>query len=113
PLVAPQPPQRAAMRGVSGASRPVATSRLGQQLCAMLVRRRHAIGLTVLQVSSLSRIAVADVEAYEAGAKVPWDHLVVLCRVLGIPLVDLPGFRPDAGTPVQQALRGAQHALAD
>jgi hypothetical protein len=90
-------------------------SRIDLQLAQLLTRKRRAIGLSLAQASSLSGISVADIERYERepGARVPFDHVVVLARVLGIPTSDLPGLRGDGETPVQHAVKAAARALAE
>src|SRR5205823_6308815 len=82
-------------------------------LSQLLGRKRAAIGLTVEQVAQLAGISTVEIERYEGGAKVPFEHVVVLARILSIPMGELPGFRGDGDTPVEQAVSGAARALAD
>jgi len=94
---------------------PRAPSRIHLQLAQLLARRRRAIDLGLAQASALSGIPAADLERYEREptARVPYEHVVVLARVLGIPTSELPGLRDAGETPVQQAVKSAARALAE
>jgi transcriptional regulator with XRE-family HTH domain len=78
-------------------------------------RRREQIGLSVNQVSDLSGISVEDLARFEAtqgNARLFYDHVVVLARVLGIKPNELPGLRArDAKDPVREHVEQLERAL--
>jgi hypothetical protein len=71
--------------------------RMSVTLGKIFERRREAIGLTLAQVAKLSGIPEPELKVYEAPTatvRLPYDHAVVLARVLGIPPQEMPGLRP-------------------
>src|SRR5947207_3240435 len=84
-LPRPAPPIIAPPPAAAGASR------LAVQLGRVLKRKREGIGLTLGQAASLSGINLSDIASYEGGGKTPFDHALILARILGISPGELPG----------------------
>lgn len=71
--------------------------RLTPTLLRVFARRRKQIGVSLDQVARLSGISTAELVRYEDEAvptSITYDQVVVLARVLGVSLEDLPGLRP-------------------
>lgn len=79
-------------------------SRLALILGRVIKRRREAIHLTLAQVASMTNISQTQLAGYEAGSKTPYDHAILLARLLGIRLDDLPGLRASSTTPLLAAI---------
>ncbi len=70
--------------------------RLSSTLGKMFGRRRKEIGLSLAQVAKLTGIGEPELAQYETGAvtRLPYEHAIVVSRVLGIRSQDMPGLRP-------------------
>ena len=109
PVPLPAPPPTNATATMAAPS----TSRLAAQLGKLLKRKREAIGLSLSHCSGLAGISAVDIAEYEAGAKTPYDHAMVLARVLGLSPTELPGFRSSSESPVKGAIASAMTGLKE
>jgi hypothetical protein len=95
--------------------KPSSSRRLSPTLMKIFQRRREQIGLSLKQVADLSGIALEDLARFEAtqgNARLFYDHVVVLARVLGLKPHDLPGMRArDSRDPVKEAIEELERAL--
>lgn len=88
-------------------------SRIALQLARVLKRKREEIRISLPQVAALSGIAAPRLAGYEADGKVPFDHVLVLARILGVAHGDLPGMRSSGESPVGRSISTVKQALAE
>jgi transcriptional regulator with XRE-family HTH domain len=92
--------QPTAVRDVATA--PADERRLTPTLLKILSRRRQQIRLSLDQLARLSGISIHHLEQFEqpkVGQTITYDQVVVLARVLGIQVDQLPGLRPRENRP--------------
>jgi hypothetical protein len=76
--------------------KPSSSRRISPALKQIFQRKREQIGLSIEKVAELAGVDKAEYMRFEAtngGARLYYDHAVVLARVLGIPPNDMPGMR--------------------